>query len=141
MKGMLDALGIKKRHVVDSSVPPAIAAARYANEMAHLVKREIPITLAVLGLGADGHIAALFREEHVVRSRGKYAVAVNRPDGMTGISLSADMLSRAEHIVFWVCGEGKRKAVDALLHKPDTIPAGIALEEAKQISLWYSPQG
>lgn len=140
MRGMLDALHVKKRHTVDSSVPPAIAAARYASEMAYLVKKKIPIRLAILGLGGDGHVAALFSADQVKRSYGKYAVAVNRPDGMTGISLSADMLCRAEHIVFWVRGAAKRKAVDALLHKPESIPAGIALDEAKHVSLWYSAQ-
>ena len=140
MRSMLDAVGIVKRYTVDSSVPPAIAASRYAADMEGLVAKGIPVTLAILGLGADGHLAALFSADQIAQAKGKMAVAVNRPDGMTGISLGPDMLCRSGQIVFWVCGEGKRAAVDALLNRPSSIPAGIALDGAQQVSVWYSPQ-
>ncbi len=140
MRSMLDSLGVSKRYRVDSSVPLAIAASRYAADMEGLVAKRIPVTLAILGLGGDGHVAALFSADQIAEAKGKLAIAVNRPDGMTGVSLGPDMLCRSEQIVFWVCGESKRAAVDALRNSPLSIPAGIALDGAKRVSVWYSPQ-
>ncbi len=141
MRGMLDSLGVRHRYVVDSAVPPAIAASRYANDMSQLLGKQISLPLGILGLGADGHVAALFTREQIVRSRGQLAVAVDRPDGMVGISLAPEMLCKVERLVFWVCGEGKENAVDSLLHRPQDIPAGLALADARHVEVWYSPQG
>lgn len=140
MRGMLDALAVRHRITVDSSVPPAIAAERYAQDLSRLVEKQVPLSLGILGLGGDGHVAALFNREQIDRAKGHLAVAVHRPDGMTGISLGPDMLCRVSRLVFWVCGAGKADAVDALLHRPDEIPAGQALAKAKNVALWYSPQ-
>ena len=140
MRGMLDSLGVQHRHVVDSTVPPAIAASRYAQDMAKLVRQKVSLPLGILGLGGDGHVAALFHAEQITRAKGELAVAVDRPDGMVGISLSPEMLCKVERIVFWVCGEGKKDAVDALLHRPADIPAGLALTDARHVEVWYSPQ-
>ena len=140
VRGMLDALDVKHRLVVDCAVPPAIAASRYANDMAKLVNQKVRLPLGILGLGGDGHIAALFDREQIERARGQLAVTVNRPDGMIGISLTPDMLCKVERLVFWVCGSGKAEAVDTFLHRPSEIPAGLALVNAPDVALWYSPQ-
>jgi 6-phosphogluconolactonase len=140
MRSMLDALDVRHRITVDSSVPPAIAAERYAQDLSRMLESQVPLPLGILGLGGDGHVAALFNHEQIDRAKGRLAVAVHRPDGMTGISLGPDMLCRVSRLVFWVCGEGKAEAVDALLHRPQDIPAGIALAEARDVALWYSPQ-
>ncbi len=140
MSEMLDALDVKHRYAVDSAVPPAIAASRYANDLQHLLDRKIKLPLGILGLGADGHVAALFHAEQIDRAQGHLAVAVNRPDGMVGISLTPEMLCRVERLVFWVCGPSKADAVDAFLHRPTEIPAGLALADARHIEIWYSPQ-
>jgi len=140
MRGMLDAVGVQHRSVVDSAVPPAVAASRYAQDMSRLIDKQMPLPLGILGLGGDGHVASLFNREQIARAKGHLAVAVNRPDGMTGISLTPDMLCRISRLVFWVCGPTKADAVDALLRRPEEIPAGLALSGAKEIALWYSPQ-
>lgn len=140
MQPMLDALSIQHRYSVDSGVPPAVAASRYNNDLSQLVEKQIPLPLGILGLGGDGHVAALFSEDDIARARGQLAVAVHRPDGMVGISLTPEMLCRVERLVFWVCGQSKADAVDALLHRPSEIPAGLALEGAPQVELWYSPK-
>jgi 6-phosphogluconolactonase len=139
MRGMLDLLGIRNRSVVDSSVPPAIAAERYANDMAQLMEKGVALPLGILGLGSDGHVAALFNREQIERAKDQLAVAVHRPDGMTGISLTPKMLCHVSRLVFWVCGASKAAAVEALMQRPEEIPAGLALAGAKDVSLWYSP--
>jgi len=140
MRDMLDALHVRHRYVVDSAVPPAIAASRYANDLTHMLNKKVSLPLGILGLGGDGHVAALFSEEQIARASGQLAVAVNRPDGMVGISLTPEMLCKVERLVFWVCGQGKAEAVDALRHRPNDIPAGVALAHAPHVEVWYSPQ-
>ena len=140
LHGMLDRIGVKHRCVVDCAVPPAIAASRYAHDMAQLLGKGVSLPLGILGLGGDGHVAALFNREQIERANGELAVAVHRPDGMVGISLGPEMLCKVKRLVFWVCGAEKADAVDALLHRPDEIPAGLALAKASNIEVWYSPQ-
>ncbi len=140
MRGMLDAIGVRHCCVVDSAVPPAISAERYAHDISLLLDKGIALPLGILGLGGDGHVAALFNQEQIDRAAGHLAVAVHRPDGMVGISLTPEMLCKFERLVFWVCGSSKADAVDALLHRPTDIPAGLALAEASNVELWYSPQ-
>jgi len=139
MRVMLDALGVQHRAVVDSAVPPAVSATRYEHAMQQLLAKRVPLALGILGLGGDGHVAALFNQEQIERARGRLAVAVHRPDGMIGISLTPEMLCQVERLVFWVCGPGKADAVEALLHDPASIPAGQALAGARDVALWYSP--
>ncbi|MFU8780050.1 MAG: 6-phosphogluconolactonase [Kiritimatiellia bacterium] len=139
MRGMLDAVGVQHRVIVDSGVPPAVAASRYANDLAQLIEKGVSLPLGILGLGGDGHVAALFNREQIDRSRGRLAMAVHRPDGMTGITLTPEMLCKISRLVFWVCGPGKAQAVDALLHRPEEIPAGLALADAPDVAVWYSP--
>jgi 6-phosphogluconolactonase/glucosamine-6-phosphate isomerase/deaminase len=140
MKRYLDAIQVQHRAVVDCGVPPAVAADRYAQSMQKMLDQSVSLPLGILGLGADGHVAALFNETQIARAKGNLAIAVERPDGMMGISLTPEMLCKISRLVFWVCGASKQDAVDALLHRPHEIPAGVALAEARNVELWYSPE-
>lgn len=141
MKSMLDALHIKHRHTVDSSVPPAVSAERYEQSIRGMLDASVALPLGILGLGGDGHVAALFNETQIQRAVGHLAIAVERPDGMTGVSLTPEMLCKVERLIFWVCGPAKKDAVESLLHRPHAILAGVALAEARDVSLWYSSVG
>ena len=140
LRPMLDTVGVQHRSVVDCAVPPAISATRYEQHMQQLVTKQVPLSLGILGLGEDGHVASLFNREQIEQAKGHLAVAVLRPDGMTGISLTPEMLCQIERLIFWVCGPGKADAVDKLLHHPSDIPAGVALAGARDVAVWYSPQ-
>lgn len=143
LQPMLKALEVK------SLMPPANdgtsgvsrAAEQYSQSLDTILGDVAPLAfpLGVLGLGADGHVAGLFNDAHLSTAAERSAIAVERPDGMQGITVTPDVLCRAERIVFWVTGPEKRDAVEALRHYPETVVAGRALANAGLVELWFSP--
>jgi 6-phosphogluconolactonase len=87
---------------------PRQEAARYHAAISPFVARGIDLTL--LGLGADGHIAALFPSSPALMSEA-LCVSVERPDGMTGLTLTPRSLSASQRIFLLVSGPGKAEAV------------------------------
>jgi 6-phosphogluconolactonase/glucosamine-6-phosphate isomerase/deaminase len=98
---------------------PRREAARYGAAISPFVARGIDLTL--LGLGADGHIAALFPASGAIASE-ELCVAVDRPDGMTGLTLTPPSLSASERIFLLVSGSEKAEAV-ARVVSGDEAPA------------------
>ena len=135
---MLDALGVRERLFVDPAVPVAVAAERYDRSLETLLGGGTAFPLGILGLGADGHVASLFSAEHLKDAEGHRAIAVRRPDGMNGVSAAPSVLCAARRLVFWVAGPEKRQAVEALRHKPSSITAGLVLDAAPSVELWYT---
>jgi 6-phosphogluconolactonase len=140
MLPFLNSLGVAQRLFVDPDIPVAISAERYATSLAPIARGELSFPLGILGLGADGHVASLFSPAQLAEARGQYAIAVRRPDGMNGVSVTPTILCAAERLVFWVAGRDKQQAVDALRHSPASIPAGLVLDAAPSIELWYAPE-
>lgn len=80
----------------------------------------LPLSLTVLGLGEDGHIASLFPGMNSDLST-LHCVAVAPPIAPSlRISLSLKMLVESEQIVLVVTGETKRRLLDRLTTNPDT---------------------
>jgi 6-phosphogluconolactonase/glucosamine-6-phosphate isomerase/deaminase len=98
---------------------PRHEAARYHAAISPFVARGIDLTL--LGLGADGHIAALFPRSPALMSEA-LCVSVPRPDGMTGLTLTPRSLSASRRIFLLVSGPGKAEAV-ARVARGDESPA------------------
>ncbi len=134
----LDALGVRERLFVDPAVPVAVAAERYDRALYALLGGGIVFPLGILGLGADGHVASLFSAEHLKEAEGHRAIAVRRPDGMNGVSATPSVLCAARRLVFWVAGPDKRQAVEALRQRPSDITAGLVLDAAPEVELWYT---
>ena len=95
-----------------------------------------PADVVVLGMGADGHTASLFSAADVARGAGRLAVAVQRPDGLAGISVTPGLLRRVDRLVFLVSGAGKREMARRLLESPDTLAAGLAVRGCPKVELW-----
>jgi 6-phosphogluconolactonase len=98
---------------------PRREAARYGAAISSFVAGGIDLTL--LGLGADGHIAALFPASPAIASE-ELCVSVERPDGMTGLTLTPPSLSASEQIFLLVSGSEKAEAV-ARVVRGDEAPA------------------
>jgi 6-phosphogluconolactonase len=143
MRGMIRALGVPRRRVLNVSAGLRLrdAADRYDRRLNAFLKRGGRISLGFLGLGVDGHTASLFSEDQIAGGEGRWAIAVRRPDGRGGVSVTRDLLARAERIVFFVAGPEKRKAVNRLLLNPDSLPAGVAAGGSRRIEVWYWPGG
>jgi 6-phosphogluconolactonase/glucosamine-6-phosphate isomerase/deaminase len=121
---------------VRTELPLEQAAADYERRLAVLVASGTRVKLGLLELGPDGHTAALFQETDLERARGHMAIAVERPDGLFGITVTPEFLTHVEELVFVVAGGGKRDAIRALMNADPSLPARRAVEGLTNVELW-----
>src|SRR3989440_12501278 len=116
-RALLDALALPAGAVarVRTELPLEEAAGDYERQLATLLNSGVRIGLGLLGLGADGHTASLFGAPDLERARGHLAIAVHRPDGMSAVSVTPDLLAQVEELLVVVGGGGKRAAVARLV--------------------------
>ena len=135
---LLEALALPEKQVVRirTELPLAQAARDYEQRLRALLDCGARIGLALLGLGADGHTASLFRPEQLQQSRGRLAVAVERPDGMQGISVTPDFLARVAEPLFAVAGGGKHEAIAAFIREDPDLIALRAVAACPRVELW-----
>jgi 6-phosphogluconolactonase len=138
---LLQALGLPPARVlrVRTELPLAAAAADYAAQLGTLLKGAGGVGLGLLGLGADGHTASLFSAADLQRARGQLAIAVQRPDGMSGVSVTPQFLAQVRELVFVVAGEGKDEAVRRLIAQDPDLTAWAAVQECAAVELWVQP--
>lgn len=80
----------------------------------------LPLSLALLGLGDDGHIASLFPGMNPETFTAQHCVAVAPPIASSPrISLSLALLVQSEQIALVVTGKNKRRLLDRLTAHPD----------------------
>lgn len=112
------------------------AARDYEARLAALLRSGGRIGLGLLGLGADGHTASLFGPADLERARGRLALAVQRPDGMSAVSVSPELLAQVAEPLFLVAGADKRDAVERLLAGDPTLTAWRAVAACVRVELW-----
>ncbi|HVN44077.1 MAG TPA: 6-phosphogluconolactonase, partial [Steroidobacteraceae bacterium] len=112
------------------------AAQEYERALGNLLKSGVRITLGLLGLGADGHTASLFSAGDLARAGGHLAVPVQRPDGMSAVSVTPQLLSQVEELTFVVAGVSKQEAVRALEAGDADLPAWRAVQARAKTELW-----
>ncbi|MDE2260972.1 MAG: 6-phosphogluconolactonase [Gammaproteobacteria bacterium] len=135
---LIDALGLPESQVlrVRTELPLEDAARDYESCLRTLLDAGAGIGLALLGIGPDGHTASLFRPEHLQQSRGRLAIAVQRPDGMQGISVTPDFLASAAEPLFVVAGAGKHDAIAAFIRQDPGSIALRAVAGCPRVELW-----
>lgn len=135
---LLDALRLPEERVlrVRTELPLEQAALDYERRLRALLDQGVRIGLGLLGLGADGHTASLFRSEDLARARGRLAIAVQRPDGLAGISVTPEFLSHLAEPLFVVAGGGKQAAIRGLEREDPAIVAAQAVQGCPQAELW-----
>jgi 6-phosphogluconolactonase/glucosamine-6-phosphate isomerase/deaminase len=112
------------------------AALDYERRLAALLEAGVAIRLGLLGLGPDGHTASLFESAHLEQARGHLAIAVERPDGMSGISVTPEFLKHVEKLVFVVAGGGKHDAIRSLMNADPNLIAWRAVQGVPDVELW-----
>jgi 6-phosphogluconolactonase len=134
---LLDALALPPQQLlrVRTEVPLEQAAERYERALEALLTAGVRITLGLLGLGADGHTASLFSRGDLMRAAGHLAIPVQRPDGMSAVSVTPELLSHVEQVLFVVAG-GKQQAVQALESHDTNLTAWRAVEGCRAVQLW-----
>lgn len=86
-----------------------------------LDKLPLPLSLTVLGLGEDGHIASLFPGMNPDLTDTHHCIAVAPPIAPSlRVSLSLAMLAQSEQIALVVTGKNKRKLLDELTELPNS---------------------
>jgi 6-phosphogluconolactonase/glucosamine-6-phosphate isomerase/deaminase len=139
-RALLNALALPDAAIarVRTELPLPDAAADYERQLTTLVNSGVRIGLGLLGLGADGHTASLFSASDLERARGRLAIAVQRPDGMSAVSVTPDFLARVGEPLFVVAGSGKENAVRALLAQDLHLPAWRAVQGCPRAELWLA---
>ena len=134
---LLEALALPAQRVlrVRTELPLEAAAADYAAQLATL-QGSGGVGLGLLGLGADGHTASLFGAADLERARGQLAIAVQRPDGMSGVSVTPRFLAQVRELTFVVAGAGKDDAIRRLMAQDPTLTAWAAVQECVAVTLW-----
>lgn len=135
---LLDTLALPPASLlrVRTELPLADAAADYERALAALLQSGVRIGLGLLGLGADGHTASLFSAADLARASGHLAIPVQRPDGMSAVSVTPQLLAQVEELLFVVAAEGKRDALRALEARDAHLTAWRAVQECTRVELW-----
>jgi 6-phosphogluconolactonase len=136
---LLDALALPEHQVlrIRTELPLEEAARDYDRRLRALLDLGAGIGLALLGLGPDGHTASLFRPEQLQQARGHLAIAVQRPDGMQGISVTPDFLANVAEPLFVVAGPGKHDAIAAFIRQDPELIALRAVAAHPRVELWF----
>ncbi|MEA1951219.1 MAG: 6-phosphogluconolactonase [Planctomycetota bacterium] len=135
----IEAMGIDDSRVISVHTEQSLedAAEQYDRQLASFVEAGGRITLGILGMGADGHLASMFCPQHIAMGQGRYAIAVPKEDGPDRISVTRDLLQRVERLVFLVTGEDKKDVVEtAAAGRMETV-AEQALEGHANVELWF----
>jgi 6-phosphogluconolactonase/glucosamine-6-phosphate isomerase/deaminase len=98
----------------------------------------VRIGLGLLGLGADGHTASLFNTGNLEQARGRLAIAVQRPDGLQGISVTPELLSQVSEPLFLVTGADKHAIVEEFLKSDSRLIARQAMAGCPKAELWVA---
>jgi len=134
---LLDTLALPPQQLlrVRTELPLEQAAQEYEQALASLLKSGIRITLGLLGLGADGHTASLFSAADLARASGRLAIPVQRPDGMSAVSVTPGLLAQVDVLLFLVAGGGKEQALQAF-EAQGQVTAWRAVHDCAQVELW-----
>jgi 6-phosphogluconolactonase len=137
---LLDDVGPRSVHRMRGEDPPEDAAASYAREVSDPVRGGFGLT--ILGLGPDAHIAALFPGSEGLGGTDRLCIAVDRPDGRGGITLTGPSLLATRRILLPVRGADKASAVARMVagdEPPDECPARILAAHADVTLLLDEP--
>jgi 6-phosphogluconolactonase len=102
-------------HRIRGELPPEDAAAEYDAAL-----EGVTLTLAVMGIGPDGHTASLFPNAPALEETERRAVAAEA--GMEPfvprVTMTRPVLGAAETMVYLVTGEAKAEAVERAFAQP-----------------------
>jgi len=113
-------------HRMPGEDPPEHGADRYHATIEPAVAQGLDV--ALLGMGADAHVCAMFPGSRATDETHKLCVAVDRPDGMKGLTLTPPAVLSARKILLIVAGEGKAATVKRVIdggEGPSSAPARI----------------
>jgi 6-phosphogluconolactonase len=122
-------------HLIDTGLSPEAAAMEYEEELCEYFGTDVlparTFDLVLLGMGEDGHTLSLFPGEPVIQEEKLWVTAFYlKPQDMYRITLTKNIVNRAEHIVFMVSGPEKAHALHEVLegeYHPERYPAQVII--------------
>jgi 6-phosphogluconolactonase len=121
---------------VRTELPLEQAAEDYEQQLAALLRSDSVLQFGMLGLGADGHTASLFTPADIERAAGRLAIAVHRPDGRDAVSVTPEVLSRFDALLFAIAGGDKRTALQGMLAHDSNVVALRAVSARAVVEVW-----
>jgi len=106
-------------HRMRGEDPPDEAAAAYGEAIRPLVNSGIDLLL--LGMGADAHVGAMFPSSPALDESEQLCRAVDRPDGMQGLTLTPPAMLSARTVLLLVTGESKAATVARVIKGSEPI--------------------
>jgi 6-phosphogluconolactonase len=137
MLPMFDALGLSPDQIlnIDAELTLTESAKSYHDKWAAFFAEGGKISLSVLGLGPDGHTASLF-SFHDASPQSMWAIPVQRDPGPNRVSVTRDLLGRAERTVLICPGDSKHEIVKRILNDPNSVIAAHALCDCPDVEIW-----
>jgi 6-phosphogluconolactonase len=124
-------------HRVRTELPPAEAAAAYADEIRAVLGDQPVFDVIQRGMGPDSHTASLFPGEPLIEDRTGIAASVwVNKFGQYRVTLLPGVLERARKTMNLVTGADKREALRDILHGPVDYSARPAMISSPEM-IWY----
>ena len=122
-------------HRMQGELEPREGARRYHDEIQPFFAEGIDLML--LGMGADCHVGALYPHSDALQV-ADYCAAVQRPDGLRGLTLTPQAMLAASSIKVLVTGEKKAEALVRVLKGDEEVakcPARLLLQHP-DVTFW-----
>lgn len=110
-----------------------------------LAKAGLPLDVAVLGMGTDGHTASIFpdasiREALLDPASRKTVMAVHAPSaGEPRLTLPLARIVDARHLALHIEGREKRRVLENALEQDAALPIADILRHAPHAEVWWAP--
>lgn len=118
------------------------AALAYAGELRRVLGPAPHFDVLMLGVGPDGHCASLFPHHEEVQAPGLVVAVRDSPKPPpTRISLTMELLGRADEVWFVASGGGKAQAVHDALTSDDVDAVPASGPKGRQRTLWLLDAG
>ncbi len=119
-------------HRIRGEAPPGDAGVEYEQQLRSLAalrgdRNRLPIDLAILGVGLDGHTASLFPNHPALLEDRRWILDVTVPARPPcRITLTFPLLNQANHVLFLAAGRTKREILERIRNGDDLPAARIA---------------
>ncbi len=120
-------------HIMDTGLSPEAAAMEYEEELNEYFGTDVlparTFDLILLGMGDEGHTLSLFPGEPILHEEKLWVSSYFlKSQNMFRITLTKNIVNRAEHIVFIISGKDKAHALHEVLKvesNPELYPARL----------------